>query len=1016
MNRINFSEVSPQYRPLPFWSWNDLLDPAELRRQIQLMHDAGIGGFFMHARGGLQTVYLSKEWMECVNACLDEAGKLGMEAWLYDENGWPSGFCGGAVNALGEKFQQKSLLRELADAASIRDTGHTIAFYDLNNSLLGRTLPENYSGQVWRIYFSPNPFYVDNLDPAVVKEFIRMTHEFYKANIPAPLLAHLRGIFTDEPQLVRNGIPWSAVLEKEYALAYGRELLPELPALFTGGDASAAVRVRFWKLVTRLFSENFMKQIHNWCAANNWQLTGHHLLEETCQYQLSCNGAIMAHYQYYDMPGVDHLGRSEPSAVSQIQVVSAAAQSGKKQILTESFALTGWNFNFSGMKWLYQIQLAHGVNRLCQHLQGYTLRGIRKRDYPGSFFYHQPWWDEYRKVNDYFAFASKVITESKCRTGLLVIHPQSSAWIHYTGDQYAKILDFYTLSLCRLTEALDARFIPHHYADEQMTADYGSVDADGVFHIGKMSYNAVIIPMVCNISRNMLTLLQSFAAAGGKVLMIRNSMEPERLLIDGEIPDAAAVEFFNTLMKFDSESGAAEYAQTLFPPEICITENGVPVSRMLGTVREVSGLAGRSGKFFFIVSRQYKNSMAVSISLPDCGKTVEVINELTGEISPVANVRRSNSRVIFDWYFAPGGSGMFMISDAVNSNPAVGIPDFDRMPEVKPLTGKFTLLRHSGNILTLDRCRYRVDGGEWVSDDVIQIQTELTKLRRDCDLDVEYDFTLDEDFDLNTPLTLVTETPEKYRFNLNGTDFAGNDSGYLFDSAFRKITLPAQLRHGKNILRMSMRYTQQEGFHELLERARKFETEYNKLTYDSEIESIYLTGDFAIRHHGAVEKLTRQAIRCNGNFTLGAKMTGATVDIADLPGAGLPFFAGKVSLRQTFSLTGNEVEKISFLRFVPLGANSYGIKLNGVDLGTYFWGPFAVNVKDILRPGDNILELELTTSLRNMLGPHHLAEGESYAVGTMSFNRSDDAAGHKAPPYDPGYCFVEVGAAKIALI
>ena len=72
-----------KYRPIPFWSWNDKLDPAELRYQIREMHRQGLGGFFMHARGGLQTVYLSDEWMDCVNACLDEAEKLGMDAFCF---------------------------------------------------------------------------------------------------------------------------------------------------------------------------------------------------------------------------------------------------------------------------------------------------------------------------------------------------------------------------------------------------------------------------------------------------------------------------------------------------------------------------------------------------------------------------------------------------------------------------------------------------------------------------------------------------------------------------------------------------------------------------------------------------------------------------------------------------------------------------------------------------------------------------------------------------------------------
>ena len=84
-----------KYRPIPFWSWNDLLEPEELRRQINAMHNAGIGGYFMHARGGLLTEYMGKEWFDCINACVDEGRKLGMDTWAYDENGWPSGFGNG---------------------------------------------------------------------------------------------------------------------------------------------------------------------------------------------------------------------------------------------------------------------------------------------------------------------------------------------------------------------------------------------------------------------------------------------------------------------------------------------------------------------------------------------------------------------------------------------------------------------------------------------------------------------------------------------------------------------------------------------------------------------------------------------------------------------------------------------------------------------------------------------------------------------------------------------------------
>ena len=70
---MDFKTVGNEYRPVPFWSWNEKLSVPESIRQVDLMADAGIGGFFMHARGGLQTEYMGNEWFENVGACIAEA-------------------------------------------------------------------------------------------------------------------------------------------------------------------------------------------------------------------------------------------------------------------------------------------------------------------------------------------------------------------------------------------------------------------------------------------------------------------------------------------------------------------------------------------------------------------------------------------------------------------------------------------------------------------------------------------------------------------------------------------------------------------------------------------------------------------------------------------------------------------------------------------------------------------------------------------------------------------------------
>ena len=70
----------------------------------------------------------------------------------------------------------------------------------------------------------------------------------------------------------------------------------------------------------------------------------------------------------------------------------------------------------------------------------------------------------------------------------------------------------------------------------------------------------------------------------------------------------------------------------------------------------------------------------------------------------------------------------------------------------------------------------------------------------------------------------------------------------------------------------------------------------------------------------------------------------------------------------------------------------------------------------LLHEGDNTITFTLTTSLRNLLGPHHLAEGESYAVVTTSFNIEPNFVGRPAPANVPGYCLVRHGLADIELV
>ncbi|KAA1418115.1 hypothetical protein FE697_019900 [Mumia zhuanghuii] len=98
-----FADPPSTARPHAFWFWNGKLTEKELERQLDEMQGNGVEEFFIHPRQGLggefgkteNSYYLSTDYFDKVGFVLKEARSRGMKAWLYDDLNWPSGFAGG---------------------------------------------------------------------------------------------------------------------------------------------------------------------------------------------------------------------------------------------------------------------------------------------------------------------------------------------------------------------------------------------------------------------------------------------------------------------------------------------------------------------------------------------------------------------------------------------------------------------------------------------------------------------------------------------------------------------------------------------------------------------------------------------------------------------------------------------------------------------------------------------------------------------------------------------------------
>ena len=93
---------SGQERPWVRWWWNgDKVDTLELKRELRLLHEAGIGGVEINpiefpakrcdSLGVASLKWLSDEWLDALAATLREAKHLGMGCDLLVGSGWPFG-------------------------------------------------------------------------------------------------------------------------------------------------------------------------------------------------------------------------------------------------------------------------------------------------------------------------------------------------------------------------------------------------------------------------------------------------------------------------------------------------------------------------------------------------------------------------------------------------------------------------------------------------------------------------------------------------------------------------------------------------------------------------------------------------------------------------------------------------------------------------------------------------------------------------------------------------------------
>jgi hypothetical protein len=172
---------------------------------------------------------------------------------------------------------------------------------------------------------------------------------------------------------------------------------------------------------------------------------------------------------------------------------------------------------------------------------------------------------------------------------------------------------------------------------------------------------------------------------------------------------------------------------------------------------------------------------------------------------------------------------------------------------------------------------------------------------------------------LPAPLYFVHEEPEKFAVTINGHRLDTSTCEPWIDIAFHKIRIPDEFPLcGKNEIILKTLYKE-----------------------NSNLEAVYLLGDFSVQLSGTVRQLASR---------------NKQVNIGDLCPQGFPFYSGKITYHVPLP------EGTSRLRLPGFGGAC--AKVNGQVLG---WDPFEADISDC----HGNVDVEVILTRKNTFGPLH---------------------------------------------
>jgi hypothetical protein len=570
------------------------------------------------------------------------------------------------------------------------------------------------------------------------------------------------------------------------------------------------------------------------------------------------------------------------------------------------------------MKRLGDWEYALGINVMNQHLSFGTITGARKYDYPQSFSYHEPWWNHYGVLAGHFARLSLALSSGDEVNRILVLEPTTSAWMYAApkpNDRMMEIGKAFQEFITRMAH-LQVEF---DLGSENIIRDRGRVEGKQ-FVVGKRSYDLVILPPGTeNLDASTARLVRQYIGAGGKL----NSYVSGELLVDGA-------------------PGGLTIPRSVEEPA------NPGITRVEGPMLFHQRRRLQDGELWFFVNSSLEAAAAATVGTQ--GKSVERLDTLTGAAAPYPAALAAGS-LEFSVALPPAGSMLLSVKDA--PGPTVAPPP---PATAEPVTARSPLAveRTSPNAIRIDYCDLLLngatqpdlyffkaadqvfkaygfqDGDPWNTS--VQFKTDiLDRNHFSPDSGFEATFWFDVAAGVNTrALRAVVERPALWKVSVNGSPVEAGRGQWWLDVDFGVYPIGPHVKPGRNSLKIVAR----------------------PMSVHNELEPVYIIGDFV-------------AVAQEKGFRI---VPVVPLKLGSWKDQDLPFYSGSVSYTKRLDLRGGGHYKVVLGKWAGTVAE---VRVNGKSAGIIGWQPYELPIDALVRNGANRVEVVVSGSLKNLLGPHH---------------------------------------------